>query len=153
MAELLLDSTYLLPIFGVSVGLGDFRSRFTRLLDSFSVVYNPVSLVESKWAVLKKAREDPARRGSLLEAYRRGLKVLESDGRLKETRLTSDVVEAVADELSAKGVRDYFDRVIYGTAAELGCVLLTEDKELLGVRRREGPAPGRVVRWKDVLAS
>jgi hypothetical protein len=151
MAELLLDSTYLLPVFGVSVGLGDFRSRFTKLLNSFSVVYNPVSLVESKWAVLKRAREEPARRDSLLEAYRTGLKVLESDGRLKESRLTSGVVEAVADALSAKGVKDYFDRMIYATAAERGCVLLTEDRELLGLKRAEEPQPSRVVRWKDVL--
>jgi hypothetical protein len=152
MAELLLDSTYLFPVFGVSVGLGDFRSQFTKVLDSFSVVYNPVSLVESKWAVLKRARDDPARRDSLLEAYQTGLKVLESDGRLKETRLTSGVVEEVADELSAKGVKDYFDRVIYGTAAERGCVLLTENRELLGVKRGEGPKPSKVVRWKDVVS-
>lgn len=151
MAELLLDTTYLLPAFGISVGLKGFQLRFTELLDSYSVLYNPVSLVESKWAVLKKAREDRPNRGALLGAFRTGLKVIESDGRLRETPLTSESVEEVGDQLLADGLKDYFDRLIYGTAADRRCALLTEDRELLRLRRREGPGPSAIMSWKDVL--
>lgn len=135
----------------MSVGLEDFGARFAKVLDSYSVLYNPVSLVESKWVVLRKVRDEPSKREPLLNAYRTGLKVLESDGRLEETRLTGDSVETAADELLANGVRDYFDRVIYGTAAEQGCVLLTEDRELSKLKAREGSKPSRVVSWRGVL--
>ena len=150
MAELVLDTTYLLPVFGVSVGLADFQPRFAELLDSYSVLYNPVSLVESKWAILSKARSEPSKRGPLFEAYRTGLKILETDGRLRETHLTNDSVESVADELLAGGVKDHFDRLIYGTAADRGCALLTEDHELAKAHPREGPRPLKVMSWKDV---
>jgi PIN domain nuclease of toxin-antitoxin system len=66
---------------------------------------------------------------------------------LRATQVTSDPVERVTDELlTDHGIRDYFDRMIYGTAAEHGCTLLTEDEELLKLKRREGPRP------KDAVA-
>ena len=154
MAELLLDTTYLLPIFGVSVGLEDFERRFGKLLGSFSVRYNPVSLMEAKWVVLRLGRKDRAKKDALLNAYRTGLKVLASDGRLKETPLTSEAAEAVADELLVKdGVKDYFDRVIYGTASDRNCVLLTEDEELLRLKRSGRPRPSEVLAWRKILGS
>ena len=49
-------------------------------------------------------------KGCTLQSYRTGLKVLVADGRLKETTLTNDIVESVADELLTKEeVKDYFD--------------------------------------------
>jgi hypothetical protein len=149
MDEILLDTTYLLPIFGVSVGLKDFESGFRRLLGSYSVRYNPVSLTEAKWIVIRLARANPIRRDALFGAFRAGLRALESDDRLKATRLTGDAVEQVADELlTGQGVKDYFDRMVYATAADLGCALLTEDEELLKLRRSEGPRPSAVLTWK-----
>src|SRR5271157_1433579 len=117
MAELLLDTTYILPILGVSVGLKNFDKAFEKLLDSFSVHYNPASLIEAKWIVLKLGRKNTGKREALFNAYRIGLKVLAADGRLKETTLTNDIVESVADVLFTKeDVKDYFDRLIYATA-------------------------------------
>lgn len=150
MGELLLDTTYLLPVFGISVGLEDFVPRFGKLLDSFSARYNPASLIEAKWTVMKLGRNEPAKRDALLGAYRTGLKVLASDGRLKATPVTSEAVEVVADDLLLKhGVKDYFDRVIYGTAAERSCVLLTEDEELLKLKRGGRPSPSEVLEWNQ----
>ncbi len=154
MAELLLDTTYLLPIFGVSVGLKNFDKSFGKLLRSFSLHYNPASMIEAKWTVLKLARTNPEKREALFTAYRTGLKVLAADDRLKETALTNDVVENVADQLLTKEeVKDYFDRLIYGTAADRGCALLTEDERLLKLKRRETPRPSEVLAWKNVLAA
>ena len=48
MDELLLDTTYVLPIFGLNIELRDFEKTFLKLLKSYSVMYNPISLVEAK---------------------------------------------------------------------------------------------------------
>lgn len=151
MAELLIDTTYLLPFFGVSVELVQFESRFEDVLGTYEVSYNPVSLVEAKWIVLKIIRRDPSSKNALLTSYRTGLKVLESDGRLRETALTSDAVETAADDLHEAGMKDYFDRMIYATASERGCALLTEDRDLLKPGRGVKQKPGEALNWGQLV--
>ncbi|RLI28015.1 hypothetical protein DRO58_03095 [Candidatus Bathyarchaeota archaeon] len=150
-APILLDTGYLLPLFGVSVDLEMFDELFPRLLEEFEVLYNPVSLVEGKWIALKIAFRQPFLKDRLLKAYRLGLKSLLSDDRLKQTELTSPEIEEVADILLEKGVRDYFDRVVYATAVVHEATLLTEDRELkrLG-EAEEAPKPRGVMNWCEV---
>ena len=152
MVELLLDTTYLLPVFGVSVGLRRFESRFDQLLGEFSALFNPVSLVEAKWTIQKAIRAEPAKKEALLASYRTGLKVLGSDGRLGATPLTDDDTEEVADELHKAGMKDYFDRMVYAAAAARGCVLLTEDKEMLKMGKGERRRPSEVLSWNQLEA-
>ena len=151
--ELVLDTTYLLPVFGISVGLEGFSELFPRLLARYTVLYNPVSLVEAKWIVLKLAKKEPHKRDRLLERFRTGLEVLLRDERLRQTELTNLGIERVADLLLIRAsVADYFDRLIYATATSRGSVLLTEDEELARVAQRgDLPAPRKVIRWNDVV--
>ena len=151
--ELVLDTTYLLPIFGISVSLEGFSEFFPRLLAKYVVLYNPVSLVEAKWIVLRLAKRVPQKRDALLERFRIGLEALLRDERLGQTELTNPSVEGIADLLLTRaGVADYFDRFIYATAASRRSMLLTEDKELAEVARRgDIPAPKRVIEWRDVV--
>ena len=151
--ELVLDTTYLLPIFGIDVRLKGFGELFPRLLASYAVLYNPVSLVEAKWIVLKLSGGDPSRKELLLKAYRLGLRALLSDRRLKQTGLTNPDVEEIADELLLKaGVKDYFDRVIFATAAQQGAILLTEDEELMKIGLTGIPRPKEVISWEKLIA-
>jgi len=150
-APILLDTSYLLPLFGVSVDLETFNELFPKLLEKFEVLYNPVSLVEGKWIVLKIAFRQPSLKDRLLKAYRLGLKSLLSDDRLKQTELTSPEMEEVADVLLEKGVRDYFDRVIYATAVVREATLLTEDRELKRLGEAEAaPKPREIRDWYEV---
>jgi len=151
--ELVLDTTYLLPIFGIGVGLEGFDELFPELLSEYAVLYNPVSLVEAKWIVLKLAKREPQKRDKLLERFRIGLEALLSDERLSQTELTNPNVEEVADLLLTRaGVADYFDRLIYATAASRESVLLTEDEELAkAAQRGDLLAPKRVIKWDDVV--
>lgn len=153
MEPLLLDTSYLLPIFGLKVDLKDFDAAFPKLLGSYSVIYNPVSLVEAKWILLKIANRNPSQRGVLLGRYREGVGVLQGDERLRQSPLTDQVVEEVADELLiGENVKDYFDRVIYATAARLDIALLTEDEKLLELaKHRRARRPKQVIQWKDLL--
>ncbi len=156
MDELLLDTTYLLPIFGIGEGLKGFEDAFPRLLDSYSVAYNPISLLEAKWVALRLARRGQASEDALLAAYRTGLRALEGERRLTQTKLTNDAVEEIADGLLRRErVEDYFDRLIYGTAAVRRCLLLTEDRDLhrVAAKDRAGAGPRRLATWTGILKS
>jgi hypothetical protein len=152
MVDLLLDTTYLLPAFGVQMQLEGFEERFPKVLKTYSVSYNPISLVEAKWVILRLGRKRAADRGELIERYRLGLKVLLADERLKQTSLTSEAVERVADGLLVdNGTKDYFDRTIYGTACASNSLLLTEDEELHALKTTDStPRPSDVVAWRDL---
>jgi len=153
LAELLLDTTYLLPTFGVAMQLEGFEERFPRVLQTHDVRYNPISLVEAKWVVLKLSRQRAAIRGKMLERYRLGLKVLLADERFKQTDLTSEAVERVADGLLVDShAKDYFDRTIYGTACASNSLLLTEDEQLHALKTNGYlPRPRDILTWKDLV--
>jgi len=152
LAELLLDTTYLLPTFGVATQLEGFKERFPKVLETHNVRYNPISLVEAKWVVLKLSRQPGANREELLQRYRLGLRVLLADGRLEQTDLTSEAVERVADGLLIDNdAKDYFDRTIYGTACASKSLLLTEDEELHALKTNPNlPRPSDILAWKDL---
>lgn len=153
MDELLLDSTYLLPLFGLKVDLKDFVTGFPLLLDAYSVTYHPLALVEGKRVILKLSRKYPSKKKLLLEAYRKGLRTIQGEKKLKQTVLTNQTIEEVADRLlDVDGVRDYFDRMTYGTAAYNNVLLLTEDEELLKVSKTDrSPRPRKVGNWEKML--
>lgn len=154
MDELVLDTTYLLPIFGVSIKLPRFKEVFPQLLSRYRVLYNPGSIIEAKWIVLglSKGRRE---RSLTLARYRKGLKTLLFEERLVQTVLTSPEVEEVADKLLIDaGLQDYFDRVIYATAVVRNAMLLTEDQELHQVAKTpELPRPRRVLKWLDLATT
>ncbi len=153
MAKLLLDTTYLLPIFGVSVKLKDYNVLFPRLINKYSILYNPVSLVEAKWIITGLSRRKPSIREVLLNRFREGLRAILGDERFSQTALTNDEVEEIADELLLRyGVNDYFDRIIYATAVHYNIMLLTEDKELHNLlENKDAPKPRGVIRWDDII--
>jgi len=149
VAEILLDTTYLLPVFSVDVGLKGFKKYFPKLLVEHEVYYSPASLVEAKWIVLALVKRGVE---GLLEAYRVGLRALLSDVRLRQTPLTTPEVEEVADEALKEGLKDYFDRLLFATAACLDLVLLTEDEELHELLRRwRAPKPKGALTWREAV--
>jgi hypothetical protein len=154
--DLLLDSSYLFPIFGVELEYHDFGSAFSKLLDRYSVKYNPVSLIEVKWYTLRQMKKRG--KGDLLFSYRRGLTSLQKDQRLESTQLTNDKIEELSDTLLTRfAIEDYFDRTIYSTSAHLESILLTEDGSLHELFRRtehgDLPKPKRLMKWRDLLAT
>jgi PIN domain nuclease of toxin-antitoxin system len=152
MDELLLDTTYLLPVLGVGIELKAFEGTFSRLLRDYTVLYNPISMIECKWIVLRSSRRERGDRSRFLERYRVGVGAILRDERLKQTAVTDEMVERAADRLLIENhVRDYFDRTIYGTACARNSLLLTEDKELrdLGLADR-GTRPRGILSWADV---
>ena len=154
--KLLLDTTYLLPLMGVNVRLPRFSTVFKSLIQRTLLFYNPLSLVEAKWIVLHYAKTGKgASLKTRLERYALGLEVLEAYSEcLIQTQITSPEVERLADKLLIEaGVRDYFDRMIYATAAHLNLPLLTEDDMLRRLPESHGDIghPPSMISWEDLL--
>ena len=156
MDDLLLDSSYLLPIFGVGLEYRDFELVFPKLADQYSIRYNPVSIIEAKWYVLKQIKKKKANE-DLLQSYRRGLSSLERDQTLKSTPLTNEKIEELSDALLVRySLQDYFDRLIFSTSAHFGSILLTEDNllhELFNTIDNDLSKPKKILRWKDLLTA
>ena len=154
MDDLFLDTSYLLPVFGVKLEYRDFEIVFARLHERFTVMYSPISLVEVKLVILKHSRKSPDQRDRLFQSFRRGLLSLEGDARIHSSVLTNDRIEELSDALLVRlNVSDYFDRQIYSTAAISESLLLTEDESLHGLQKkaRDLPKPKAIMRWKDLL--
>ena len=164
MDDLVLDSSYLFPLFGIALEYRNFDRIFPKLPEKYAVKYNPISLIEAKWYILKESRKNKKKKEDrsqeedpdlLFQRYRTGLLSLRRDHRFESTLLTDEHVEELADTLLTKfEIRDYFDRMIYSTAAHLNCVLLTEDGTLHELFRKTGgelPRPRGITRWKDLV--
>jgi len=153
MAEILLDTTYLLPILGVGVKLERFGEVFPKLINKYTLLYNPISLVEAKWIIISQARKTPDKREALLARFREGLKILLSNTKLRQTILTNAEIESIADKLLlVHRIPDYFDRLIYATATYYDLELLTEDQELHELTKIETRLkPRRALNWKQLL--
>jgi hypothetical protein len=154
MDDLLLDSSYLFPIFGVGLDFRDFTTIFPKLTERYVMKYNPLSLVEAKWYVLRQIKKKKAGE-DLLQSYRRGLLSLERDQKLESTQVTNEKIEEISDSLLAEySIQDYFDRLIYSTAAYLGSALMTEDDSLFELFKKSSgdiASPKKIMRWKDLL--
>jgi len=55
---LMLDTTYLLPLFGIDVPLQRYSEIFPKLVTQYEVWYTPLSLVEAKWIILKLVKRE-----------------------------------------------------------------------------------------------
>lgn len=147
MDELLLDTTYLLPVFGIGTNLKHFPEAFPKLLERYDVVYNPVSLVEAKWVVIRLIKARKAPREELLLRFRKGLATLQNESGVSPTLVTQETVEEMSDRLLVdQGLPDYFDRLIYATACVRGSLLLTEDERMQELASAAG---GNVPKTKD----
>ena len=73
MDNLVLDSSYLLPIFGVKVGYRNFDSIFPELLSKYSVKYSPISLIETKWVMIRDTKNFPQNKSIHFRDFREGL--------------------------------------------------------------------------------
>ncbi len=147
MNDIMLDTTYILPILGIQVKLQSFTEIFPKLLSRYRLLYSPISIVEAKWIVLRIFKETYNR--NLLKRFRIGLASLLNDPRLEQTILTDSEIEEVADLLLIRAnVKDYFDRVIYATAVRYQAILLTEDHVLHNIFKRSNiPKPANVIDW------
>ena len=156
MAEtesLVIDTTYLLPLFGLETSITNYDEKLPILLDKYDVKYNPISLLEAKWLIIRIAKKNKKEKfETFLEYYREGIAAIEKEDRIHQTAFTNENIERLSDSiLMTTNIKDYFDRQIYSTAANLGYVLVTEDKQLHELKNYQiTPKPKKVVYWKQI---
>jgi PIN domain nuclease of toxin-antitoxin system len=143
--KILFDTTYLLPLLGIKVkNLRNYNDYIARIIDTNSVYYHPISLIESKWKLIHLTREISREEKRLIYSrYREGLNyILESD-KFTQVEFTNPNIEEEVDYLIEKGYRDYFDLLIFTTAYIENMTLITEDEELALI-------PGEINRYREM---
>lgn len=154
-----LDTTFLLPFFQVNVKIEGFSpKRFKTFLMGLSEVhFSELSIYEAKAKIYRLSRRD-ADLGKALEAFGANLATLRTD-----ERMTFHPYTARDDEyfnmISSETLRlDSFATIILAQAMSVG-MLITEDNEILRVRREEtfqnDPVLGKtkIRRWKELELS
>ena len=144
----MLDTSYLLPLFGIDVEIDGLKEYFPKVLKKFEVYCSPISLIEVKFIILRLLKDGI----NLLEDYRIGLNSLLANEELKPTPLANSEIEDIADRLLIdKGLKDYFDRMIYSTAVVFKLALVTEDRQLTELANNYTFKPPKVYSWKTLL--
>ena len=147
MNKILLDTSYILPLFGIDVDIDGIKENFPKVLREFEVYYSPLSLIEAKFILLRLLKDGI----NLLEDYRIGLSSILNEDLLKPTPLTNSEIEKVADKLLIdKGLRDYFDRMIYATSVVFQLALVTENRELTELASNYALKPPKAYSWRTL---
>ncbi|HKZ43152.1 MAG TPA: hypothetical protein VJ044_19495 [Candidatus Hodarchaeales archaeon] len=149
----LLDSTYILPYFGIEVKIPGLRDTLRGLLKSGTrdFAITTCSLLEGK----RKANREYLRKGDSRYLKRANSALLAFD---KGSII--DIIEPWftprasywADALLVSGHKDYIDCWIAGTAKALRLTLVTEDKSLVELLRSlEGWESLKACSWEEML--
>ena len=87
--RLFLDTSYLMPFFGLDISISNFNTTLTQLLNIQSITWNysPVSVIEIKWLILKKIKQVPSLEEELEERYATGCDMLNQDNRFQQVDL------------------------------------------------------------------
>ena len=145
---MLLDSTYLLPVFGVEVkGVSDetlLRLRSLALGKLIVLHYSPVSFIE----VVAKVAREAMRRGVRLDPSEvaANIRVVEESGYLKPIHPDAQAY-ALAYRMRLLGRRDMIDNILYATATVKGLILISMEshKALRGFIQRHRIEGARIL--------
>ena len=132
----LLDSTYIMPFFGINVRIPNLKKDLTRVLSANpgKIFVTSCSLIEAKWKAirnyLKSGDKSYLKRANYaLDSFRQNKYLI-----LIDAWFVRDASNW-ADQLLIEGHQDYMDCWIAGTAKAKNFVLVSEDqplRELIG---------------------
>ena len=151
--NLLLDTTYVLPLFGIDINLDDsFREEIKQLwkkgVKNYNIYLSSASIIESVYKLNREYRnsEDP----EILNRYHT---VLPTIIRSKNVKIIDSFLNPVIAETSMKirnyGHKDLMDCWIAASAIGMNAFLLTEDKELKSLLRKNSELKiKKIIDWK-----
>ncbi len=150
---LLLDSTYLLPVFGVEVegvSASDLlKLRSLALTGRIELYYSPFSLIEVVSKVAREAQRSKVRLSR--EDIKSIVDLIEGASYLRPVYPDSRAY-ALAYEMKMLGHRDMIDCILYATATVHGFTFLTMDSELKEFVGRHGLRGSEIIDHRGVLA-
>ena len=151
MTDILLDTTYILPLFGIDLGekIGkEIREFFKEGYRGDKIYLSECSLLEVLYKLNREYRKQG--KSSILDRYTLVVpSVLNFDFlTLVNSKLDSQIIEN-ANVLRRSGHADFLDCIIAGTALKLGSTLVTEDKELINkLKQVEEFTSLKTLSWK-----
>ena len=149
--EVLLDSTYLLPSFGIEVeGLSDEHIEALREAWSRGLVrYYCLSVVwvEVIGKVCREARRSGAEVSDIVNV---AIKALLESGMYEWVSPTPEALK-LAFELRLAGHKDIIDNLLYATSITKGMVFLTMDKALKDFLAEHGFSTGNLMDHEELL--
>jgi len=131
--SIILDTTYVLPLFGIKIELSEnFLEELSQLwkngIKEYEVYLPSICLIETVFKLLNEYRKKGEL--SILERYQLILPtVLNSPIKIFNPELDIKA-SSIASIIRHSGHLDYMDCWLAGSAAALNSILLTEDKEL-----------------------
>jgi PIN domain nuclease of toxin-antitoxin system len=151
MTSWLLDTTYILPFFGIDVAILGLRESMTRILASrqHDIGITSLSIIEAKWLSIQqfKKKNDKTylgRANMAIESLQGGRYMKVTDPWFVKN------AARYADRLLELGHKDYFDCWIAGTARAEGRTLVSEDEPLAKLIVEEAHWDDfKMVPWKD----
>ena len=153
-----LDTTFLLPFFQLDITIEAFSlKKFKDFLTKLSEIHvSELSIFEAKAKIFRLSRKN-ATYIHVLKNYGDNLAVLRGDEKFIFHPYTK-ADDTHFNLISAKNLNlDSFDIIILAQALDVG-LLITEDKEILGLREQEtftkDPLLGKLVikRWKELAS-
>ncbi|MHA1607367.1 MAG: PIN domain-containing protein [Candidatus Freyarchaeota archaeon] len=122
--RVLLDTSFLLPVFGVNVDIPNIRVQLLSLSRKADLLVNSLSVLEAKWIILKLSRKEP----DLLKAFGDGLNLLVRGKQFEIIPFYLPEVDAVATAIYNYH-RDYIDCSILASAYVEANTLVTLEKK------------------------
>lgn len=148
----LLDSTYLLPVFGIAVeGVSDealLRLRRLAIEKLVRLYYSPISFMEilakiAREAVKRETRLEPAEVTDLI-------KIIEEADYLKPTYPNAQAY-ALAYKMRLLGHKDMIDNILYATASIKGLTFVTMDQSLKNFIQRHRIKGAHILTHHELL--
>jgi len=124
MLRVLLDTSFLLPSFGVDVEeeVYECLELISTQRDKVQTCYSPYSLLEAVLVLLREVRRGRLRLGDAVEMIKEGAANVIYG--LEASEIAPEAF-SLAVELYGMGHRDIFDTLLYSTAATSGIIFLT----------------------------
>lgn len=57
--SILLDTTYILPIFGIPIKIKNFEEKMNNIFTNYRILINSLSILEAKWKAIKLEKQHP----------------------------------------------------------------------------------------------
>jgi len=150
----LLDSTYLMPFFGINVDIPNIKTDMAKILSQGSekLFVTSCSLIEAKWKAIRNYLKSGDK--SYLE---RANEAFDSFHQNRYIKLIDAwfIIDASkwADQLLIEGHQDYMDCWIAGTAMARNLVLVSEDQPLYElIKRVKSWKSFTCITWKEFVA-
>lgn len=149
----LLDTTYILPFFGLPVDLEGVRDNLDLLLRQKPslLAATTCSLIEGKW---KAIREFQKTKNEAYLQYANDALVGLSHGKRLEIIVpwSNEEINALADTLLISGHTDYMDCWIAATAKVFDLIFVTEDESLRSfLGDLDNWQECRIINWRDFV--